>query len=848
MLALAGSLFGSCDKEVIKPEPDTGIISLSSDSEDVTFTNQNRVADISSYPTGGMYEITITTSYDWELDGIEEISDWCHVEKTGTGLLIDIDKYEEDGTRDGMISLVAEESDIAYVRISQTGLGKEPCIYFEKSNLEYFDNGGSRNILVVTNMNDWAISGIEYLDDNDGNWVKATKDESGKFFTVEINRNENDFIRKANIIIEGKSDTQNISDTLHISQWEATMLIEVELTEEDNNLTVTLPFKGDVDLTVVWNDSIPEYFKYARTISGAADYISYTYPKAGKYNIRIKGNATAMSTECVENDQWPTYIEEKYIKPIKSIKQWGNLKLQNIRSALAYTGVETVAKPANGIFNKITSAKWLFKESDITEIPDGFFDEMESVTDISGAFLNCINLNSINDNLLSKCTKLTDASYIFSGCNKISEIPENLFESNIKLENISYAFSGTSITEIPSDILKNSPEITDIAGLLSGCRLLEAIPENLLSNTPKLQNLSYLFSQCSQVKEIPEQLLYGLNEITDISYMFAECSSIKSIPSNLFYNPEKILTAEKTFFKCSELTEIPESIFDNFKSNKSFRSTFLGCNKITRIPSGLFSKCQSAELFLSTFCDCSNITEIPEKLFPLSSKEMSNCFQNCILIEDVPEGLFEGLINVTHLDRVFQGCTNLKNIPQGLFEDCENCGTYAYTFFECSSLTSIPERLLNGTKAINYWNAMDNTFAYCTSLREIPSDLFTTCVKTQGITNTFRGCTSLENIPEGLFDNCTEITEFSGLFSGCTNLKYVPVDIFDNCTKVTNFDDTFNDCSSLNGESPYTVINGNKIHLYERNTENGFKKPYGYSKTFRNASFSDYDNIPKEWK
>lgn len=114
-----------------------------------------------------------------------------------------------------------------------------------------------------------------------------------------------------------------------------------------------------------------------------------------------------------------------------------------------------------------------------------------------------------------------------------------------------------------------------------------------------------------------------------------------------------------------------------------------------------------------------------------------------------------------------------------------------------------------------------------------------------------------------LFENCNNLITFVGvlddiyltdnsvqsLFAGCTKLKKILPNIFDNCRKLTNFRDCFNGCSNLTGESPYTMVNGKKIKLWERSPENGFAKPTVYDGCFRGCTnLSDYDSIPSSWK
>ena len=90
----------------------------------------------------------------------------------------------------------------------------------------------------------------------------------------------------------------------------------------------------------------------------------------------------------------------------------------------------------------------------------------------------------------------------------------------------------------------------------------------------------------------------------------------------------------------------------------------------------------------------------------------------------------------------------------------------------------------------------------------------------EGITNfsdAFYGCLALKSIPDQLFANNTEVTNFSGTFAEGTALISIPAGLFDNNRKVSDFSYTFYGCSALTGESPYTMIGDQKVHIYERN-------------------------------
>ena len=89
-------------------------------------------------------------------------------------------------------------------------------------------------------------------------------------------------------------------------------------------------------------------------------------------------------------------------------------------------------------------------------------------------------------------------------------------------------------------------------------------------------------------------------------------------------------------------------------------------------------------------------------------------------------------------------------------------------------------------------------------------------------------------------------------FKDCTALTSVPTNLFDKCTQITTVQGLFQNCVNLGGESPYTLVDGVKVHLYERNS---------YPDTFKSITgdgsknvftgcvkLSDYNSIPTSWK
>ena len=221
-------------------------------------------------------------------------------------------------------------------------------------------------------------------------------------------------------------------------------------------------------------------------------------------------------------------------------------------------------------------------------------------------------------------------------------------------------------------------------------------------------------------------------------------------------------------------------------------------------------------------------------------------FSSCTALKTIPDGLLKYCGNTTSFSGCFSGCSSLASIPENLFATCKSVTDFSSCFSGCSSLASIPENLFAGCPEMEKALGL---FSGCRNLLAIPAKLFANNSKITSFNGTFSACPGLSSIPEGLFDNCPNVNNFGFTFHGCRNIKTVPVSLFDNNRKVTSFEYTFIDCNMVSGESPYTVINGVKYHLYERaDNPDEFVAPMSFSYCFAGTNFSDQEQMPDSWK
>jgi hypothetical protein len=127
-------------------------------------------------------------------------------------------------------------------------------------------------------------------------------------------------------------------------------------------------------------------------------------------------------------------------------------------------------------------------------------------------------------------------------------------------------------------------------------------------------------------------------------------------------------------------------------------------------------------------------------------------------------GIMGGLHNFKN---TFAGCTGLTSIPSNLFiyYPDVNLNVFDSTFSRCSGLTSIPEDLFKNQTRLGRGEFFA-TFYNCTGLTTIPENIFryNTLVGSASFNYTFSGCTSLTNIPEDIFRYNTDVDRLSFVY------------------------------------------------------------------------------------
>lgn len=223
-------------------------------------------------------------------------------------------------------------------------------------------------------------------------------------------------------------------------------------------------------------------------------------------------------------------------------------------------------------------------------------------------------------------------------------------------------------------------------------------------------------------------------------------------------------------------------------------------------------------MWRNAFYKCSYLVEVVGSFAGKPNiKNCSSMFITCIRLKSVPEQMFRWCPRLLTVSRIFSYCRALKTKMDYMFADCPALNSVEYSLFEAFEVQSAVGILSNSLAITN----ADFMFMKCKALTDV-TDMF------------FGG-------------EYTKLTSAIGIFYDCPLLN-VPSSVFDLAKRIIKFKNALALNPSATNESPYTVVNGQKIHLWERTVALGFAVPTVYEFCFTDSpNFADYANIPETW-
>ena len=427
----------------------------------------------------------------------------------------------------------------------------------------------------------------------------------------------------------------------------------------------------------------------------------------------------------------------------------------------------------------LLSAKYIFNNTNLSNLPNGFFDGCINLTTIDGLLFNN-NIVTIPTGFLSGNTGLT--SFRFSTfTNKDFTIPADFLQGCLGTVSINNLFTDSPITTIsdnffhslvsvnPTNLFTNSAiktignncfdsvQMSDASYMFSGTThgKVESIGNNFMVNS-KVQSLEATFKDSLTIKTIGNNFMGIGNDLTTLLDCFNGCSSLISIGPGFSNNAPNLLSVIRVFFNCSSLLELPIGMLNNspLLNNAMY---FISGTGITSIPDGFLPN-NSGLSSLDNMILGWNITNIGNDFMSGKTGLLSidNLFKDNVKLVSVGNNF---LVNgsVQTANGLFQNCSSIKSIGDNFLSD--NPLTSANHFFDGAlALTTIGDNFFT-----DFTNLVDITYFFNnTTISELPTYFLINCLKVNSLEGVFTN-SQITSLPDEFLMNNTGITSFKFL-------------------------------------------------------------------------------------
>lgn len=466
--------------------------------------------------------------------------------------------------------------------------------------------------------------------------------------------------------------------------------------------------------------------------TGQYQYRSTTDETLANTQVRIRGGAVQLM------DNLGNYVPLTYLTLYRGSP-----------NALGYcSGIRTLIGVKPGVFYyrpDLVNADYLFDGcTQLTDVPEHLFSPCLGLLSAKAVFRNT-PITAVPASVFESCSRLTDLTSAFEQCKQLQTLPAELFRTNTALTTLRRCFLGC-------------------VGLQSG------IPAQLLTPLVNLTDAGYLFAACSSLTTVPTGLLKNQTNLLSVEGLFSQCTGIKTIPADLFTTNARLNNASRLFEGDYQITGIPAGLFQFTPNLEYAENTFAGTGILTT-PEILFTYVRRLLSIDRIFANCTGLTVIPDALMkPLLRLQSANgVWQNCTGITAIPVGLLKANTNIISLDWAFAN-TRITQVPNDLVQTLTKLVSMVGTF----SRTAITRIVASDTFAYNsQLSDVSQLFYKCSSLTNVYPGLFQQCTKLKTLRGTFAYTALSDNIGT-VFTNMQSratIANIAGLYQGCASVN-----------------------------------------------------------------------------
>ncbi len=429
-----------------------------------------------------------------------------------------------------------------------------------------------------------------------------------------------------------------------------------------------------------------------------------------------------------------------------------------------------------GDFDGLTGLTRIGMGTDLTSIPEGFFNEFSNLTFLDWEDLQ---LSSLPAGIFDNLTNLTSMSL---GFGQLSSLPDGIFDNLTNLTAMSLGFG--QLSSLPVGIFDN---LTNLTAMSLGFGQLSSFPDGIFDN---LTNLTRLRITNTQMLALPDGLLSGVSSLTSLSFF-----SNAADPMPFTVSLEKIGAGQ---FKAVAPTGAPFDIvlpirltngrIDGGASSitipaGSVESTTL---TVTRTPGATYATTINIGTLPSLPQNHTGYSLVKSVGLPLAFPELggqvftsvgsrtpqvAEAILGVVRLNDPNVSSFAEITN-SHLTGITALYLNGRNITSLKSGDFEGLSSLEELRLHSNQLTSLPEDIFSGLTALTTLTLYGN------QLTTLPPGIF------NGLSSlsTLRfGLNQLTTLPAGLFDGLNSLTDLrmignqlselpEGIFVGLTGL------------------------------------------------------------------------------
>lgn len=488
-----------------------------------------------------------------------------------------------------------------------------------------------------------------------------------------------------------------------------------------------------------------------------------------------------------------------------------------IRGKIKWNGNDYLTTENNRLGNYLTKI----------EIPDGCISGIYDFTD--NMFSEYKYLESVPSGLFDNCPDATSFNTTFYGCTALTSIPSDIFRKNTKVTEFNGCFEESGLTSIPEDLFATCTNCNNFSYTFTSCQNLETIPEHLFDNCPYETTFCNTFNGCTSVTSHLPELWY--TKAYNRGIVFDGCDKAPNyndactVGYALVNDPPKAGVMELHIETTSDYQTVNIGQYiGNFSDNLNVITHGYGGGSFDWGDQYDSEADGPVEFYQRASVDdpkYEHVYSTPGEYIitirglitwgPKDYETLSN-----INTEAYKKAVIHVLKSIT--------------IPENEISPIYDLNTHAFQSGD-SHLTEIPEGLFDNLLLLNDFSYC---FAWCTSLKSIPDNLFKKCRKAENFEGTFYQ-SGLRSIPLHLFDNCFEVKNLGACFAYCNITSPLPelwntypdanhhayyFECFDNCWLAPNYQDAVD----TNWASEYSA---GKLELHIETNSNGYTLDLG---------------------